>query len=174
MTSFLAIDFETADTQPDSACSVGLVRVENGLIVQEVMKLIRPPREKIMFTYVHGLTWEHVCDAPNFGEIWPEVAPLFRGVDYLIAHNASFDRRVLEACCASHGIEVPALSFKCTVQIARKSLGIYPTKLSDVCRTLEIDLNHHEALSDARACAKIMIRAMAHESGSQSFSAVEG
>jgi DNA polymerase III subunit epsilon len=173
MTSFLAIDFETADTQPDSACSVGLVRVENGLIVQEVMKLIRPPREKVMFTYIHGLTWEHVCDAPSFGEIWPEVAPLFRGVDYLIAHNASFDRRVLAACCTAHGIEVPDLSFKCTVQIARKALGIYPTKLSDVCRTLEIDLNHHEALSDARACAKIMIRAMVHESSQQGFSAVE-
>jgi DNA polymerase III subunit epsilon len=173
MTSFLAIDFETADTQPDSACSVGLVRVENGLIVQEVMKLIRPPREKVMFTYIHGLTWEHVCDAPSFGEIWPEVAPLFQGVDYLIAHNASFDRRVLEACCASHGIEAPTLSFKCTVQIARKALGIYPTKLSDVCRTLEIDLNHHEALSDARACAKIMIQAMAYESSEQGLSAVE-
>jgi DNA polymerase III subunit epsilon len=160
MTSFLAIDFETADTLPDSACSVGLVRVENGLIVQEVMKLIRPPREKIMFTYIHGLCWEHLCDSPSFGEIWPEVAPLFQGVDYLVAHNASFDRRVLAACCTTHGIEVPALSFKCTVQIARKTFGIYPTKLSDVCRTLKIDLNHHEALSDARACAQIMIRAV--------------
>jgi len=160
MTSFLAIDFETADTLPDSACSVGLVRVENGLIVQEMMKLIRPPREKIMFTYIHGLRWEHLCDSPSFGEIWPEVAPLFQGVNYLVAHNASFDRRVLAACCTTHGIEVPALSFKCTVQIARKTFGIYPTKLSDVCRTLKIDLNHHEALSDARACAQIMIRAV--------------
>lgn len=39
------------------------------------------------------------------------------------------------------------------MQLARKQLGIYPTRLSDVCRHLKIELNHHEALSDARMSA---------------------
>jgi len=160
--NFLAIDFETGDQQPDSACSIGLVRVENGVITQEVVKLIRPPRKEIVFTYIHGLTWEHVAQAPTFGELWPEIEPLFKGVDFVVAHNASFDRGVLNACCRAHGIPAPNPRYECTVQIARKVFNIYPTKLSNVCQVLGIELNHHEALSDARACAKIVLRAIDH------------
>ena len=159
MGTFLAIDFETGDHQPDSACSMGLVRVENNVIVKEVVKLIRPPREHIVFTYIHDLSWSDVSESPNFGGIWPEIAPLFSGVDFLVAHNAPFDRKVLQACCGAHEILVPTLPFQCTVQIARKVFGIYPTKLSNVCKVLGIELQHHEALSDARACAKIVIHA---------------
>ncbi len=160
MGSFLAIDFETGDQFPDSACSVGLVRVENGVIVEEVVKLIRPPRNHIVFTYIHGISWDDVANANDFGALWPEISYMFKGVDYLVAHNASFDRRVLEACCKAHGIEIPEQQFQCTVQIARKAFGIFPTKLSNVCNTLGIALTHHEALSDARACAQIAIRAL--------------
>lgn len=159
MSSFVAIDFETADNGADSACAIGLVRVDGGAISREEMRLIRPPRPRIQFTYIHGITWEQVKDAPHFGDVWRELAPMLDGVDYLVAHNASFDRRVLQACCDAHGHSMPLQPFKCTVQIARKSFAIYPTKLSNVCEVLGIDLNHHEALSDARACAQIVLHA---------------
>jgi DNA polymerase-3 subunit epsilon len=167
MRRFLALDFETADQGPDSACSIGLVRVEEGKVVAEAMKLIRPPRPDMVFTYIHGLTWDQVKDSPAFGGVWPEIAHLFEGVDFAVAHNAPFDRKVLQACCAAHGIEMPKLPFQCSVQIARRAFGIYPTKLSNVCQVLGIPLNHHEALSDARACAQIVMRAMEKESGGE-------
>lgn len=161
MTRFLAIDFETGDTQPDSACSVGLVLAENGQIIREEVRLIRPPRPRIRFTEIHGIRWEHVEHEPDFGGIWSSIAPMFEGIDFLAAHNASFDRNVLRACCASHGIPMPLPQFVCTVSLARSAWKIFPTNLPSVCRTLGIDLNHHEALSDARACAQIVLRAQA-------------
>jgi DNA polymerase III subunit epsilon len=82
---------------------------------------------------------------------------MFNGADFLAAHNASFDSGVLQACCRRYGLAIPGLPFQCSMQIARRTWGIYPTKLSDVCRNLRIKFNHHEALSDATACAKIVI-----------------
>ena len=160
MSSFVAIDFETADYGSDSACSVGLVRVDAGLITQEIVRLIRPPRERMVFTYIHGLEWSHVENEPDFGTVWREISHVLEGADFIVAHNASFDRRVLAACCEAHELPMPAHPFQCTVQIARKHFGIYPTKLSNVCRVLGIELNHHEALSDARACAQIVIQSL--------------
>lgn len=157
--NFVAIDFETANYRFDSACALGLVKVVDGVIVDKEVYLIRPPTREFFFTYIHGLTWTDVAKKDDFGKVWPKAEPLFDGADFLVAHNASFDRRVLEACCATYGIAMPLQPFQCTVQVARRTWGIYPTKLSNVCEKLEIELNHHNALSDAIACAKIMIAA---------------
>jgi DNA polymerase-3 subunit epsilon len=158
--SFVAIDFETADFGRDSACAVGMVRVEGRRIVRSESRLIRPPRRDFVFTSIHGITWEDVADAAPFGEVWRELRELARGVDFLAAHNAPFDRSVLHACCRSAGMEPPALSFECSVRIARKNWGIRPTTLPAVCRALDIGLRHHDALSDAEACARILIAAL--------------
>ncbi len=168
MGAFVAIDFETADPGPDSACAVGLVRVEDGRIARREARLIRPPRPRFTFTWVHGITWEDVACQPAFGGVWPELAAVLDGADFLAAHNARFDRAVLGACCRSAGLAVPPQPFECTVKLAREVWGIRPTKLSDVCRALDIRLNHHEALSDAEACARIVIAATAVRPGGTS------
>jgi DNA polymerase-3 subunit epsilon len=159
--NFVAIDFETANYAQDSACAVGLVKVVDGEIVDSVAHLIRPPTREFVFTYIHGLTWKHVAGAPDFGALWPRLAPWLQGADFLAAHNAPFDRGVLGACCATYGIEAPPPTFRCTVTMARRAWNLRPTKLPDVCRHLGITLNHHDALSDALACAKIVIAAEA-------------
>lgn len=158
--NFLAIDFETANYYRDSACAVGLVKVVNNKIQKSVSYLIRPASNWFVFTYIHGLTWEDVKDEPTFGELWPTIQPLFQDLDFLVAHNSSFDRGVLRACCEKHHIEFPEIPFQCTVQLARKLWNIHPTKLNIVCEHFGIPLNHHEALSDTLACAQIMIRAL--------------
>jgi DNA polymerase-3 subunit epsilon len=167
---FVAIDFETADQGRDSACSVGMVRVENGAVTRKVVQLIRPPRLEggdlfspappaFMFTYIHGIKPEMVLDAPTFAEAWPKLAPMLDGAHFLAAHNAPFDSGVLAACCAAAGLPKPAHRFICTVRLARSTWNIYPTKLPDVARHLKLELDHHEALSDALACANIVIEA---------------
>lgn len=156
---FLAIDFETANPYRDSACAIGLVRVEQGKIVQKVVHLIQPPYRQFVFTSIHGISWRDVESAPTFKVVWKEVSPLFEGVDFVAAHNASFDASVLRACCLSSQITAPTLPFACTVKLARSLWNIFPTKLPDVARHLGIQLNHHEALSDALACAQIVIAA---------------
>src|SRR5262249_53277844 len=112
---FVAIDFETADHSPDSACAVGLVRVEGLTVVRRETPLIRPPRPRVLFTHVHGITWEMVKDAASFAAAWRQLPPLLDRASALVAHNASFARRVLAACCAASGLRVPDLPFLCTV-----------------------------------------------------------
>ena len=159
MRDFLAIDFETADQGADSACAIGLVKVSGGVIVERRVQLIRPPRPYFMFTHIHGIQWSDCASKPSFGQLWPTLRPMLSGAAFLAAHNASFDSRVLRACCQSAGIDMPALPFLCTVALARKTWNLRPTKLSDCCTHLGIELNHHEALSDAEACAKIVLAA---------------
>ena len=85
--------------------------------------------------------------------------PLLAGAEFLAAHNASFDRSVLNACCASARLTVPEIPFLCTVKLSRSTWDLYPTKLPDVCRHLGLSLKHHDAASDAEACAKIILAA---------------
>lgn len=159
--SFVALDFETADPGADSACAVGLVKVVDGKITERHVRLIRPPRSMFHFSHIHGIHWTDVKDKPDFGRLWPSLEPVLRGADFIAAHNASFDRRVLAACCAAAGLSMPPLPFVCTVKLAREAWNLRPTKLSDVCAHLKIELNHHEALSDASACARIVLAAHA-------------
>jgi len=166
--TFAAIDFETADPGRDSACALGLVRVEGDRIVARAYRLIRPPRPSFSFTWLHGIAWEHVANEPEFGRVWPPMARFLEDVEFLAAHNASFDASVLRSCCAEAGIEPPHVPFRCTVRIARRALGIRPAKLDHVCERLGIRLRHHNALSDAEACARIVLAA--ERSGEQGTS----
>ena len=155
--TFAAIDFETADRDPDSACAVGVVRVVGTRIVKRVRHLIRPPRRRFLFSHVHDITWADVADSPSFRELWPSLSNDLDGVDFLAAHNASFEQSVLTACCDRARIRPPRHQFTCTVAMARSVWSIYPTTLPDVCRQLGITLHHHDPLSDAEACARIVI-----------------
>jgi DNA polymerase-3 subunit epsilon len=158
---FLAIDFETANNSRASACSVGLARVEGGQIAHKASFLIRPPTTEFLFTYIHGLKWSDVASAKTFGELWPEIEPWFKDIDFVAAHNASFDKSVLSACLAAAKIPAPRLEFKCSMRAAKKAWDFQVLNLAYVCKKLDIQLSHHEALSDALACAQIMIAAKA-------------
>lgn len=156
---FVALDFETADYGRDSACSMALVRVEGARITAREHRLIRPPRRDFVFTYLHGIDWQDVASEPPFRKVWSNVRHLLDGANYIAAHNASFDQGVLHACCAQAKVAPPDHPFVCTMRLARGQWGIRPTKLPDVCRELGIRLKHHDALSDAEACARIVIQA---------------
>ena len=157
--NFVALDFETADNGADSACAIGLVTARDGKIVDKQHYLIRPPRPYFMFTYIHGITWEMVKDKPTFKDLWPQIEKTLDEADFVAAHNAPFDRRVLEACCRAAGASSGERRYVCTVQLARRVWNVRPTRLDNVCRFLDIELKHHEALSDAEACARIVLAA---------------
>ncbi len=157
---FAAIDFETADVWRDSACSLGIVVVQGFKIVSRNYFLIRPPRRRFMFSHLHGITWGNVANKPRFRDVWPEALKLLEGASFIAAHCAPFDRSVLYECCDTSGLTRPELGFLCTLELSRDTWGIFPTKLPDVCRRLQIPLQHHHAESDALACANIVIAAV--------------
>jgi len=156
---FVAIDFETANRCPTSACAVALVRVEKGRVVSRVSRRIRPPSSEFEFTYIHGLSWDGVREAPTFGETWSDIEAHLDGAAFFCAHNATFDRRVLHACCRLFHLVAPKLPFRCTLQIARRTWRLPQSSLPAVCQVLGIPLRHHDPLSDAEACANVFLAA---------------
>lgn len=158
---FVAIDFETGDAGRDSACAVALVLVEDGMVVRREARLIRPPRHMDPANIaIHGLTEKMVAKAPSFAAVWKELAPMLEETSLFVAHNAPFDRSVLETCCREAGIARPDLPWACTLQLTRETWPAWQTHRLDVCcRELGIELQHHDALSDALACADLYMQA---------------
>ena len=111
--------------------------------------------------------WKDVQDSPTFLEFWPQMASFLQGVTHLVAHNAPFDRRVLEACCQSNGIALPDLPFVCTLRESRRKLKLPSHKLDAVCRYCGIPLDHHHAGSDAIAAARILIYLQGESQGGE-------
>jgi len=159
----VAIDFETADRSADSACAIGIVSIEKGKITKKGYQLIRPPRRNFVFSYIHGISWTDVEAQPTFIEVWDDFVPFWKDADYFLAHNASFDRNFLTACCSGAGRRPPKVQFICTVRVARSHWNFRPANLPTVCAQLGISLKHHNAASDALACASIALRAMKEE-----------
>ena len=159
MSTFTAIDFETATAY--HPCSVGIVTVEEGIIVDEFVTLIQPPNNfyNPFNIQVHGIYPRDTANAKTFVEVFPEIERRLKN-RVVVAHNESFDRNVLFKTMALHGLNYEDLNigsrWECTVKIY-KAKGFKPAKLSDCCRIMNIALEHHEALSDARACAKLYL-----------------
>lgn len=155
---FIALDFETSTHKSISACAIGIAVVENLIITDKFYSLIKPPVRTFSFTHIHGITWNDVKDKPTFGELWNDIKQYFRKIDFIAAHNSIFDSGIFNACCDYYCIKKPAEKFQCTCSIAREKLKLRDNTLATVSGFLGIELQHHNALSDAMACAEIMIR----------------
>ncbi|MDR3563523.1 MAG: 3'-5' exonuclease [Negativicutes bacterium] len=160
-TDFIALDFETANRDPASACAIGLAFVENGQIVANPGWLIRPPRLYFdpEFIKIHGIDAEQVRAVPDFHELWQSLEPHLRG-RIVIAHNASFDINVLLNMLDHYKLPYPAFRYSCTKVIAQKT---WPTwkrySLAELAIRHNIVFHHHDAAEDARACATIALAA---------------
>jgi len=161
--NFTAIDFETANSSSASACSVGLVKVRDGVVVDKVGWLIKPPLGHDAFlewnTRIHGIVAEDVVDARSWAEQLPELVAFADG-DHMVAHNAGFDMGVITGACAATFVESPSFNYLCSLQVARKTyhLDSYRLPVAAMAAGFE-DFNHHDALADAEACAAIIIHA---------------
>lgn len=98
MQDFAAIDFETANSERSSVCSVGIVIVRGGEIVDKFYSLIKPEPEYYSYVCmrVHGLCAADTEDAPVFPEVWKQIEPKIAGLP-LVAHNKAFDESCLKA-----------------------------------------------------------------------------
>ena len=160
MDNFVAIDFETANHNLTSVCAVGCVKVCNGIIRDRYYTLVRPYPDfySSRFTAIHGLSGKDTSDSMTFDKVWEELCG-FIGDMPLVAHNARFDRNVLYAALKHYGILRPVNAFYCTVEAARRSIPrtlCASFSLPSLADFMGIPFNnHHNALADAEACAKI-------------------
>ncbi len=166
MTTFAAIDFETATASHDSACAIGVVVVEEGVVVAQDARLIKPPENQYNYfnISIHGITPDQTKTAGTFEEVWPEIADLI-GSRLVIAHNAAFDISVLRHSAASRKYSPPNCRFVCSYRIAKSTWpDRWSYRLNALAEDFGIELNHHDALSDANAAAEIILAALTSHS----------
>ena len=158
MRDFAAIDFETANFERSSVCSVGVVIVRDGEIVDSFYSLIQP--EPNYYNYrcsqVHGLCCDDTDNALVFPEVWAKIEPMIKGLP-LVAHNNSFDESCLKAVFRVYQMDYPDYKFYDTLRASRRLLPKLPNhQLHTVAAACGFQMeNHHHALADAEACAYI-------------------
>ncbi|MBG6217037.1 DNA polymerase-3 subunit epsilon [Arthrobacter sp. CAN_A6] len=159
--NFTAIDFETANSKRGSACAVGLAKVQGGKVVETTSWLIRPPVAVSHFDprniAVHGIRASDVTGAANWEASLRRILD-FVGTDALVAHNASFDRSVFRSACSESGLQMPDLTFHCSLNLARRLLNLEGNKLPSVAKALGLGaFKHHDAGNDAEVCAQAVL-----------------
>lgn len=162
MTDFAAIDFETANGNPSSICSVGIVVVRDNKVTEKFYRLVHPapnyynPKN----IEVHGITKDDTDGADYFPEVWAEAAQIIEGLP-LVAHFSKFDEGCLKAAFRRYNMTYPDYEFYCTCTASRKHFGnrLFNHRLPTVARACGYSLeSHHHALADAEACAAIAIK----------------
>lgn len=149
---FIAIDFETAMPERNSACSLGMAYVKDKEIVHTKYFLIQPPGNEYFFanTAKHHLTAEDTANAPTFDVVWNEIANDIEN-NILVCHNASFDIDVLNKTAAHYNITPNIQRTICTYKLTGKNL-------KEACSDFSIECcNHHHAEADAVMCAKLFL-----------------
>lgn len=161
MDNFIALDVETANYNPSSICSIGCIKVKDGVIVDEFYSLVHPEPDWYVkrFTAIHGLSDEDTWNAPTFDIVWRQIEEWREGLP-IVAHNAGFDYGCCVAASRIYQLDAPP-RFHCTLQAARRKISRFecPSKsLPNLCNYFGIPFNdHHNALADARGCAKLAL-----------------
>ena len=132
---FIAIDFETANQQPSSVCSVGVVMVRDGQIVERIVEIFFSDQDLDDVRY-------QIATIP------------------FVAHNARFDESCLKAVFRVYQMDYPDYRFYDTLTASRRQFGrsLPNHQLHTVAAACGYNLeNHHHALADAEACAAIAL-----------------
>lgn len=160
---FVTLDFETATSERDSPCEIGLTFVKDRKIVGTESWLIKPknyPHFNPFNISIHGIRPEHVADKPEFHELWNEIRPMLEN-QLVIAHNASFDLSVLRKTLISYSLPFPSLSYACSYIFSKKVwAGLVAYDLKSLCHYNNIYFEHHRAAADSRACAELTLKAL--------------
>lgn len=169
--SFTALDVETANPHRGSICSIGLVKVRDGYLVDHYQTLVRPLPFSVssINQRIHGISQDDLEHAPEWIDILPQ-ALSFIGTDYVVAHNASFDKSAIRNACWDRGVQAPDLEFVCTMRAARKYERLDGYSLESVSSALGFpQFDHHNALADAERCAEVALKLAARNGISEIY-----
>lgn len=157
MTSFVAIDLETANKDRASICQVGIARFENGVVIEEYKTLVNPKAEFI-FTHIHGITAEDVENSPTFEDVYPKIQEFLQ--DAITVHHHTFDRDALNDACAVHHLPPLKTTWLDNAVVARATWVQFSYKgwnLKNLCNHIGHEFTHHDALEDAKACGAVLL-----------------
>jgi DNA polymerase-3 subunit epsilon len=158
-------DTETTGLDPltgDRVIEVAAIELVNDLPTRTTFhRLIHPQRDiPDDATRIHGITLEHLRNAPRFEEIVDDLLA-FLGDGPLVAHNAPFDFGFLDAELARCGRpRLDRARMVDTLALAKTRFPGMPNSLDALCRRFGIDLSErttHNALLDCRLLAEVYV-----------------
>ena len=171
MGRYVAFDVETPNSLNDRMSAIGVTMLEDGEITGSYYTMVDPEERFDPFNIaLTGITPEMVAGKPTFPKLWRKLRPLMES-GLLVAHNAPFDMSVLAKCLRSYGIDWrPRVNYACTCQMSRRLLPQLPNhKLDTLCRYLGLELDHHHAGSDSRACGEVFLHCLSRGAGIERF-----
>ena len=159
MYRYVAFDVETPNRYNNRMSAIGISIIEDGKITSSYFSYVNPETSFDPFnTDLTGIGPATVKNAPTFPELWKSIEPIMSS-GILVAHNAAFDLGVLKKCLHDYRITwKPMVKYCCTVLMGRNLLPDISQRLNNLCSYYGIALNHHQADSDSRACAEILLR----------------
>lgn len=170
--NFLAIDFETANSQRSSICEVGICVVRGGEIMETKSWLVRPEDNRYNYwnIKVHGIRPQDTENAPDFAQVWEEIEHRYLDeFDIFVAHNSPFDRSCLEQAARLHHLHLPPIKWFCSLSTARRLYCFGQNSLDALCSRLNIPQGeHHRAGDDAEMCARLFLRELTDQQHSMS------
>lgn len=159
---FMVIDVETACSRTSSICQVGVVGFTGGQVTFEYETLIDPCDEFHPFNVsIHGIHRHHVRGKPKFKDLHATLSHQLNG-RITVAHS-TFDRGALSAACSLHQKTMIDTRWLDSVRVARRAWPeLSSHRLNVLASHLGIELQHHDALSDARAAGIVIVKAIDH------------
>lgn len=160
--NFVAVDFETSNSNHASVCQIGVARILDGAVTKRATKFVLPPEGHREFGYynikTHGITASMVADAPGWEEFLPRLIK-FAGDLPLVGHNVAVERSIIRKATAAIGEDEPYFEYLCTQKLATKLLPDAPSyKLNRLVEEFDLPaFQHHDAGEDAVAAANLVI-----------------
>ena len=161
MKNFVALDVETANARFSSICSIGAVRFEGGLPIDDFYELIDPRAEfGGINSAIHGISESDVRGAPTFDQVLPRLNSFVRGLP--VAHHTHFDKSAVHQAASESGVTPPNWTWLDSARVTRRAwpkLARRGYGLADVCHMIGYEFDHHNALADPSACGAVVLAA---------------
>ena len=163
---YTIFDTETTGLSPDQGdriIEMAAIKVVDGRITNEKFDALINPEKPISLSAsaVNGITDEMVENKPKMDKVLPKFLK-FVGDSALVAHNAPFDKKFLQAEINKCGTNLPIPKFVCTLRMSRK---LYPAErshnLDNVASRLGVGMveeDRHRALGDVKITAQVFIK----------------
>ena len=162
MERYTVFDLEMPNRSGDRISAIGICVIEDGEITEQYYSLVDPECKFDRYTIkITGITPALVKGEPKFPEIWEEISELFEDT-VLVAHSVQGDMHVLSRCLSSYGILwKPTVKCACTLELGNLCYPDFVShRLDAMCEALGIELQHHNAGSDAEGAARLLLNYM--------------
>lgn len=161
MNEFFVLDVETANADYSSICQIGIAKFQNGELIEKWESLIDPEDYfDGMNISIHGITEKMVKGSPTFEQVYPELKKILG--NEIVGHHMPFDRIAINRACELAELELMQINWLDSAKIVRRTWEDFAYSgygLSNIANHLGIEFEHHNALEDAIATGKVMLKA---------------